>query len=137
MEVVMKRLQSMNILLAAGTAAALLATQTVFARPDANSLREVDTVWVDANACTDGISDQLRERGFFVTSSARSADAILVVDVQDRSSRLNDSAQYKARLHGSEDQVLFTASGTEYARNYANLCKDIGESIAGSMEAMG
>lgn len=132
----MKRLQSMSILLAAG-AAALLAAQTALARPDARSLREVDTVWVDANACTDGISDQLRERGFFVTSSARSADAILVVDVQNRSSRLNDSAQYKARLHGDGDQVLFSASGTEYARNYANLCNDIGESIAGSMEAMG
>ena len=132
----MKRLQSMSILLAAG-AAGLLAAQTALARPDARSLRDVDTVWVDANACTDGITDRLRERGFFVTNNARSADAILVVDVQDRSSRLNDSAQYKAKLHGSNDQVLFTASGTEYARNYANLCSDIGDSIAGSMEAMG
>jgi len=40
-------------------------------------------------------------------------------------------------LQGEDDRVLFTASGTEYARNYANLCEDIGESIAGSMEAMG
>ena len=132
----MKRLRSMSILLAVG-AAVLLAAQTVFARPDARSLREVDTVWVDANACTDGINNQLRARGFFVTNSARAADAILVVDVFDRSSRLNDSAQYKARLQGEDDRVLFTASGTEYARNYANLCEDIGESIAGSMEAMG
>lgn len=132
----MKRLRLMKVLLAAG-AAALLAAQTVYARPDARSLRDVDTVWVDANACTDGISDRLRERGFFVTHSARAADAILVVDVFDHSSRLNDSAQYKAKLQGDENQVLFTASGTEYARNYANLCDDIGESIADSMDAMG
>lgn len=131
----MKRLQSMSILLAAGTAV-LLAAQTAFARPDARSLREVDSVWVDANACTDGITDQLQARGFFVTHNARSADAILVVDVFDRSSRLNDSAQYKAKLHGDDDYVLFTTSGTEYARNYANLCADIGERIAGSMDEM-
>lgn len=60
----MKYLRTIAILLATGTAT-LFATQPAFAQPDARSLRDVETVWVDSNSCNDGISAQLRERGFF------------------------------------------------------------------------
>lgn len=59
------------------------------------------------------------------------------MDVFDRNSRRDDSAQYRARLHGDNDSVIFSASGTEYARNYLGLCDEIGESIAESMDGMG
>ena len=36
--------------------------QAASARPDARSLREVDTIWVDSNVCTADIEDRLRDR---------------------------------------------------------------------------
>jgi hypothetical protein len=117
--------------------ALILGAQAVSARPDARSLREVDSIWVDANVCTNGIEDQLRDRGFFVTNSSRSADAHLVVDIYDRgSSRFDDSARYSARMRGDDNHVIFTASGTEYSRTQRELCEDIGDSIAESIDEM-
>jgi hypothetical protein len=138
MEVVkMKLNKPAKAALLAVTGASLFAASTTFARTlDARSLREVDSVWVDANVCTTGIKEQLRERGFFVSGSPRTADAILTVDVYDRESRLRDSARYKATLENGDADVLFSASGTETARSMGGLCDNIGDSIAGSMDEM-
>jgi hypothetical protein len=121
----------------AASAATVLVAQAAYSEPDARSLREVETIWVDSNSCTDGISEQLRDRGFHVTRNERAADAILNVDVFDRSSRREDTAKYQARLHGDDDRVIFSASGTEYAGSYPELCDEIGERIAESMDSMG
>jgi hypothetical protein len=118
-------------------AATLLAAQVALAEPDARSLREVDTIWLDSSSCSAGISEQLRDRGFHVTENKRRADAVLTVDVFDRSSRREDSARYRAKLYGEDDAVIFSASGSEFARSYPHLCDEIGESIAESMDSMG
>jgi hypothetical protein len=126
----------MSVVFAAGAVAVV--SQAAFARPDARSLREVDRVWVDSNSCSADISDQLERRGFFVTSNPRAADAILVVDVDSRSSRrLDSTADYSARLRGEDDYVIFTASGTRNAYSHSELCEEIGDSIAESMDRMG
>ena len=133
----MTKLSKKVMLGAAVGGALLLGAQTAFARPDARSLREVDSIWVDANVCTNGIEEQLRDRGFFVTNSSRSADAHLVVDIYDRSaSRFDEAARYSARMRGDDNHVIFTASGTEYSRNNRELCEDIGDSIARSIDEM-
>jgi hypothetical protein len=126
----------MSVLLVAALGAALLAAQAAHARPNARSLSEVDSVYVDASACTDGISDQLERRGFRVASSPRTADAVLVVDVADRISRRSSSAEYSAKLRGDDDFVIFTASGEKFAPSHFELCEDIGSHIAGSMDRM-
>jgi hypothetical protein len=132
----MSLLKSMSVVLAAGAVTA--GSQVAFARPDARSLREVDRVWVDSNSCSADISDQLESRGFFVTNNRRAADAILVVDVDSRTSRrLDSTADYSARLHGEDDYVIFTASGTRNAYTHSELCEEIGDSIADSMDRMG
>ena len=138
----MKLLQSMSILLVAAVAA-LSAAQSAHARsyyfdgPDARSLRDVRTIWLDSNSCSAAISDELERHGFVQASSPSRADAVLVVDVFDRySSRRDNSAQYRAKLHGEDDSVLFTASGTEVAHNQPQLCEDIGNTIANSLDEM-
>lgn len=133
----MRSLSRKAMISAAVGGALVLGTQAAIARPDARSLREVDSIWVDANVCTSGIEEQLRDRGFFVTNSSRSADAHLVVDIYDRdSSRFDESARYSARMRGEDDHVIFTASGTEYSPSNRSLCEDIGDSIAESIDEM-
>src|SRR5688572_2718569 len=100
----MRSLSKKVMLSAAVGGALVLGAQTAMARPDARSLREVDTIWVDSNVCTADIEDRLRDRGFFVTNSSRSADAHLVVDIFDRdSSRFDESARYSARMRGDDN----------------------------------
>jgi hypothetical protein len=114
---------------------ALLAVQTAMAR-GARSLGQVESIWVDSNACLDGIGDQLAANGYYVTDSRRTADAILEVDVRDRGSEVGEAASYTARLHGDGDRVLFSASGRESAVSRAGLCDDIGDNIADGMDEL-
>jgi hypothetical protein len=133
----MRSLSKKVMLSAAVGGALVLGAQAASARPDARSLREVDTIWVDSNVCTADIEDRLRDRGFFVTNSSRSADAHLVVDIYDRdSSRFDESARYSAKMRGDDNHVIFTASGTEYSPSSRLLCDDIGDSIADSIDEM-
>lgn len=134
----MKLLKPFHAAMIALAGAGLIATSTAIARDrfDIRNLRQVDSVWVDANVCTSGIRDQLRDRGFFLSGSPRTADAVLMVDVYDHESYVRDSARYRAVLENGDNDVLFTASGTESARSMGGLCDNIGDSIADSMDEM-
>lgn len=132
------RISKSMVVLAAGVSGALLASQAMARGLDARSVSDVDTIWFESNSCSADIGDQLRRAGYRVTQNVRSADAILEVDVFDREfSRWDSSAQYEAKLRGDDGRVIFTASGTEVAGDYGNVCEDIGDTIAEGLRNMG
>jgi hypothetical protein len=120
--------------------AMMLAAPTAFAiRSDgARSLQEVTSIWVDADVCPMGISEELEEHGFEVTSNRRYADAILKVDVATNGRFSNpdsvEKARYSARLIGDDGDVLFSTAGRETDHDMNNLCEEVGNEISDRLE---
>ena len=122
----------------AASCGALMASAAMARGLDARSVGEVDSIWVESNSCLGDIGDELRRAGFHVTHNPRNADAALEVDVFDREyGRYDSSAQYEAKLRGDDGRVIFTASGTEVAGDYRDVCEDIGDTIAEGLRDMG
>lgn len=99
----------------------------------AESLRQVRSISVQSGICTAYIGSELRDNGFHVTD-AHTSDAKLRVSVSHNGNlRDPDSVEdgtYTATLNGDRGKTLFSARGSEGARNLASLCGDIGEDIA-------
>lgn len=102
--------------------------------PFARSLNQVDAIWLDSNSCTNGLSDELEGRGYVLTNSRRSADAILDVNFQPRRTEFGVSARYSATLRGEDGRVLFSTAGHESSITLTELCADISDDIADRME---
>jgi hypothetical protein len=99
----------------------------------AKSLYQVKSISVQHGICAAHIGSELRDNGFRVTDS-HTADAKLRVSVSHNGNlRDPDSVEdgtYTATLDGNRGKTLFSARGSEGARNLASLCGDIGEDIA-------
>lgn len=104
----------------------------------ARSLQQVRTIWVNADVCPLGISEELEQHGFQVVSNRRHADAILEVDVNTNGRYADhnsvEKARYSASLIGNNNRVLFRTAGKERAHDLDNLCEDVGNEIADSLE---
>lgn len=102
--------------------------------PFARSLNQVNAIWLDSNSCANGLSDEIEDRGFELTGSRRSADAILSVDFHPRNSEMGISAHYSATLQGEDGRVLFRTAGHETSLTLAELCSDVSDDILDRME---
>jgi hypothetical protein len=104
----------------------------------AGSLQAVRAIWVDADVCPMGISQELADRGFMVTPSRRHADAILEVDMTTNGRYLDpdsvEKGRYTARLVGDDGEVLFHTAGYETDHDLDDLCEEVGNEIADSLE---
>jgi hypothetical protein len=112
------------------------------AEATAESIGQVRVVQLNAESCRAGISSGLTQRGFSITDSGE-VDAILDVTVNHSGRNLDNipsfggvgnKASYSAKLHGADDKLLFSTSGSEGSVNMEELCQDIGDEIGERMQ---
>lgn len=125
---------SLSLFVIAAAMTALFADLAQARGPYARSLHQVDSIWLDANTCMSGLSDEASSHGFAQTRNPRSADAVLEVDVHQLDAHVGNSARYSAVLRGDDDRVLFSTSGREDSISRQELCADIGDDIFDRME---
>jgi hypothetical protein len=124
----MKRLKTICIMVLAALGVAVLPTQS-----EARRLSDAGAIWVDSNSCTAKLEDRLSDNGFAVAGSPRWSDTTLEVDVDELDTHWGAAAGYTAVLRDEDGRILFSTSGREHSHNFAAMCSDMGDDIAGRL----